>query len=58
MEMHMNTPTKFLFVIDTFQTLKLRTETSLVLSQDLIKQGQDVCGLQQEDLAQTRQGTL
>ena len=47
----MNTPTKFLFVIDTFQTLKLRTETSLVLSQDLTKQGQDVCGLQQEDLA-------
>ena len=47
----MDTPTKFLFVMDPFETLNLETETSLVLMQDLIERGQGVYWLQQEDIA-------
>jgi glutathione synthase len=51
MEMNMDTPTKFLFVMDPFETLNLETETSLVLIQDLIERGQSVYWLQQEGIA-------
>jgi len=47
----MNTPAKFLFVMDPLETLNLETETSLVLMQDLIERGHEACWLQQEDLA-------
>jgi len=47
----MNTTTKFLFVMDPFETLNLETETSLILMQDLIERGHEVYWLQQEDLA-------
>jgi len=42
---------KFLFVMDPPETLNLKTETSLLLMQDLIERGQDVFWLQQEDIA-------
>jgi len=47
----MDTPTKFLFVMDPFETLNLETETSLVLMQELIERGQGVYWLQQEGVA-------
>jgi len=47
----MNTPAKFLFVMDPFETLNLETETSLILMQDLIERGHEAYWLQQEDLA-------
>lgn len=51
MELDMNTPAKFLFVMDPFETLNLKTETSLLLMQDLIERGQRAYWLQQEDIA-------
>jgi len=47
----MNTPAKFLFVMDPYETLNLETETSLLLMQELIERGQGVYWLQQEDLS-------
>jgi len=47
----MNTPAKFLFIMDPAETLNLKTETSLLLMQELIKRHQQVYWLQQEDLA-------
>ena len=47
----MDTPTKFLFVMDPFESLNLETETSLILMQELIERGQRVFWLQQEDIA-------
>ena len=47
----MDTPAKFLFVMDPFETLNLETETSLVLIHELIERGQGVYWLQQEDIA-------
>jgi len=46
MEMNMDTPTKFLFVMDPFESLNLETETSLILMQELIERGQRVFWLQ------------
>ena len=47
----MNTPAKFLFVMDPYEKLNLETETSLLLMQELIERGQGVYWLQQEDLS-------
>ncbi len=47
----MLTPTRFLFIMDPFETLNLETETSLVLMQDLLERGQGVYWLQQEGVA-------
>lgn len=47
----MNTPARFLFIMDPPDTLNLETETSLLLMQDLIERGHGVYWLQQEDLA-------
>jgi len=47
----MDTPTKFLFVMDPSEALNLETETSLVLMQGLIERGQGVYWLQQEGVA-------
>ena len=49
--MDMNTATKFLFVMDPYETLNLETETSLLLMQELIERGQGVYWLQQEELS-------
>jgi glutathione synthase len=45
------TATKFLFLMDPYETLNLETETSLLLMQELIRRGHSVYWLQQEDLA-------
>ena len=47
----MNTPVKFLFIMDPYEKLNLETETSLLLMQELIERGQGVYWLQQEGLA-------
>ena len=47
----MGNRTKFVFVMDPFETLNLETETSLVLMQELIERGQGVYWLQQEGIA-------
>jgi glutathione synthase len=49
--MDMNTPTKFLFVMDPLETLNLETETSLALMQSLIERGHGVYWVQQGDIA-------
>jgi glutathione synthase len=49
--MDMNTPVKFLFIMDPYEKLNLETETSLLLMQELIERGQGVYWLQQEGLA-------
>ena len=49
--MDMNTAAKFLFVMDPYETLNLKTETSLLLMQELIERGQGVYWLQQEELS-------
>jgi glutathione synthase len=50
-EMDTSTPTKFLFIMDAFETLNLHTETSLLLIQELIERGHEAYWLQSEDLA-------
>lgn len=45
------TSAKFLFVMDPAETLNLKTETSLLLMQDLIERGHEVFWIQQEGLA-------
>ncbi len=51
MDLSVNTPAKFLFIMDPAETLNLKTETSLLLMQELIKRQHLVYWLQQEDLA-------
>lgn len=48
---HHPTAAKFLFVMDPYETLNLETETSLLLMQELIRRGQAIYWIQQEDLA-------
>lgn len=47
----MVTPTNFLSIMDPYETLNLKTETSLLLRQELIERDQGVYWLQSEDLA-------
>ena len=47
----MHSPAKFLFIMDPAATLNLKTETSLLLMQELIDRQHHVYWLQQEDIA-------